>query len=77
MKKLNVLVVSVIALFAFNLSITLQDYDAISNERKTPYWQDVNVVKVNKEYPRTQFMTFNSENDALNKKFEQSDYYIS
>lgn len=77
MKKLNVLVVSVIALFAFNLSITAQDYDAISNERKTPYWQDVNVVKVNKEYPRTQFMTFNSENDALNKKFEQSDYYIS
>jgi len=25
----------------------------LSSQRKTPYWQDVNVVQVNKEYPRT------------------------
>lgn len=54
-----------------------QEHKIISELRERPYWQDVNVVKVNKEHPRTQFMTFHDKEDALNKRFEESDYYIS
>ncbi|HLW10015.1 MAG TPA: glycoside hydrolase family 2 TIM barrel-domain containing protein [Fermentimonas sp.] len=58
-------------------TINVQEHRAISKERKIPYWQDVNVVKVNKEYPRTQFMTYENRSEALNKRFEYSKYYIS
>ena len=40
-----------------------------------PYWQDVQVVSVNKEYPRTSFMTYDNRTDALSGKFEKSNYY--
>lgn len=63
------------ALCSFGLNA--QEYKSISNERETPYWQDPNVVKVNKEYPRTQFMTYDSRDEAINSKFEDSKYYIS
>lgn len=59
------------------LNLNAQEYNLISNERKVPYWQDVNVVKVNKEYPRTQFMTYADKANALSNKFEESKYYIS
>ncbi|QRX62653.1 DUF4981 domain-containing protein [Dysgonomonadaceae bacterium zrk40] len=49
----------------------------VSPRRTIPYWQDVNVVQVNKEYPRTQFMTYDSKEEALQKKFEESNYYLS
>src|SRR5690554_11833 len=77
MKKLSVYLAGVLTLLVFALSVNAQEYDYISKERKTPYWRDVNVVKAHKEYPRTQFMTFENENDALSKKFEESEYYIS
>lgn len=54
-----------------------QDNRVISNYKRIPYWQDVNVVKVNKEHPRTQFMTFDTKTEALNKRFEESKYYMS
>ncbi len=41
------------------------------------YWQDVQTVAVNKEYPRTSFMTFASRNEALSRKFEESQFYQS
>lgn len=77
MKKIKTLIVIFVALLIGTLGVKAQEYHSISNQREKPYWQDVNVVKVNKEYPRTQFMTFENEYDALNKKFEESDYYIS
>lgn len=40
-----------------------------------PYWQDVQVVSVNKEYPRSSFMTYDNRTDALTGKFENSRYY--
>lgn len=40
-----------------------------------PYWQDVQVVAVNKEYPRSSFMTYDNRTDALTGKFENSRYY--
>ena len=46
-------------------------------QTEKPYWQDVEVVQVNKEYPRTSFMTFDNRANALSKKFEESKYYQS
>lgn len=45
------------------------------NGPKKPYWQDIQVVAVNKEYPRTSFMTYDNRTDALTGKFEKSKYY--
>ncbi|MGV8962100.1 MAG: glycoside hydrolase family 2 TIM barrel-domain containing protein [Candidatus Saccharimonadaceae bacterium] len=50
---------------------------SVAQEQKKPYWQDVKVVQVNKEYPRTSFMTFDSKTEAKSKKFEDSKYYHS
>ena len=40
-----------------------------------PYWQDVQVVAVNKEYPRSAFMTYDKRADALTFRYENSKYY--
>ncbi|MFA5655902.1 MAG: sugar-binding domain-containing protein, partial [Dysgonamonadaceae bacterium] len=48
-----------------------------AQKQNKPYWQNVEVVKINKEYPRTSFMTFDSRSDALSKKFEESKFYQS
>lgn len=42
-----------------------------------PYWQDIQVVEVNKEKPRTSFMSFPNRNSALTKSYEESPYYKS
>lgn len=41
----------------------------------TPYWQDVQVVAVNKEYPRSSFMTYDNQEHALSFQYENSKYY--
>ncbi|HZJ79000.1 MAG TPA: glycoside hydrolase family 2 TIM barrel-domain containing protein, partial [Dysgonamonadaceae bacterium] len=48
-----------------------------AQKHQKPYWQDVEVVAVNKEYPRTSFMTFDNKTNALVEKFEESKYYHS
>lgn len=58
-------------------TLSAQDHRSISPRRTTPYWQDVNVVQVNKEHPRTQFMTYETRSEALNIPFEESKYYLS
>ncbi len=40
-----------------------------------PYWQDIQTVGVNKEAPRTAFMTYADRAQALTGKFENSPYY--
>lgn len=40
-----------------------------------PYWQDVQVVAVNKEYPRSSFMTYDNLEQALSFKYENSKFY--
>lgn len=40
-----------------------------------PYWQDIQTVAVNKEYPRTSFMTYESRENALKGDYNQSKYY--
>ncbi len=59
------------------LSIGFFTSASAQNEKSLPYWQDVKTVAVNKEYPRTEFMSFESEQEALNTKFEKSKYYQS
>jgi len=36
----------------------------IHSQEKLPYWKDVNIVAVNKEAPRTTFMSYDNTNDA-------------
>lgn len=42
---------------------------------KVPYWQDVQTVSVNKEYPRTAFMTYDNAKNAQTEKYANSPYY--
>ena len=56
-------------------ALTLSTPNAKADEATKPYWQDVQVVAVNKEYPRTSFMTYDSRSDAMSGKFERSKYY--
>ncbi len=43
--------------------------------QELPYWKDVNVVAVNKEAPRTTFMSYNNAANASTLKYENSPYY--
>ena len=40
-----------------------------------PYWQDVQVVQVNKEQPRSSFMTYADRATARTYRYERSPYY--
>jgi beta-galactosidase len=40
-----------------------------------PYWKDVRVTSVNREKPRTEFMSFDDAKTADSQKFEDSKYY--
>ena len=55
--------------------VSLTTFNATAENAVKPYWQDVQVVAVNKEYPRTVFMTYDNRDDALSGKFERSKYY--
>ncbi|OHS95316.1 beta-galactosidase [Tritrichomonas foetus] len=43
----------------------------------TPYWKDIKSVAINKEYPRTSFVSYNDKDSALEYNFENSPYYIN
>ena len=46
-----------------------------AEDTKLPYWKDIQTVAVNKEYPRTAFMTYDNRNQALTGEYENSPYY--
>ncbi|WP_414703220.1 glycoside hydrolase family 2 TIM barrel-domain containing protein [Proteiniphilum sp. UBA5280] len=75
--KIKFLMMTAVIGISSVFQLPAQEYRAISDLRKLPYWQDVNVVKVNKEHPRTQFMTYDNKSDALKTRFEESKYYKS
>ena len=50
---------------------------ASATDDKKPYWQDIQTVSVNREEPRTDFMTFSDRTSALNSSFEESPNYHS
>lgn len=58
------------------ICIFLTSMIKLSADDKLPYWRDLNVLSVNKEKPRTTFMSFDNKKDALSQKFEESKYYI-
>lgn len=41
-----------------------------------PYWQDMQTVCVNREEPRSAFMTYADKSQALTGKYESSPYYV-
>ncbi len=40
-----------------------------------PYWKDMHVLSVNKEKPRTTFMSYDNRVNAISKNYENSPYY--
>ena len=40
-----------------------------------PYWKDIQTVSVNREAPRSAFMTYANREQAASMKYEQSPYY--
>ena len=44
-------------------------------QESLPYWKDLNVIEVNKEYPRTTFMSYDNAQQASSLKYENSKYY--
>ena len=63
-------------LAALCLAGTMQQVRATEPEEK-PYWQDIQTVSVNREEPRTDFMTFKDRTSALNSAYEESPNYRS
>ena len=49
--------------------------DSSSPQPAKPYWQDIQVVGVNKEKPRSSFMSYADRETALTSRFEKSPYY--
>lgn len=63
--------------FTSVLSVLLGALTIHAQSENKPYWQDVQVVAVNKEKPRTEFMSFADRSNAIHKNFEQSPFYKS
>ena len=49
--------------------------DKLTTQPVKPYWQDVQVVAVNKERPRSSFMSYPDRQTALTQTFEKSTNY--
>jgi len=47
----------------------------VSSQEKLPYWRDMNVLFVNKEKPRTTFMSYEDKRNALTGNYENSKFY--
>ena len=50
--------------------------DGSSPQPVKPYWQAIQVVAVNKEKPRSSFMSYADRETALTSRFEKSPYYF-
>ncbi len=46
------------------------------SQEKLPYWKDIQVTDVNREQPRTAFMTYDQRSDALSQDYANSPYYL-
>ena len=54
----------------FTSSIT-----AFAENTTLPYWKDIQTVCVNREEPRSAFMTYADKKQAMTGKYESSPYY--
>lgn len=62
------------ALSCLLMSTALADNGSTCPQAK-PYWQDIQTVAVNKENPRSSFMSYPDRATALSSRFEKSPYY--
>lgn len=62
------------ALSCLLISTALADGVSTCPQAK-PYWQDIQTVAVNKENPRSSFMSYPDRATALTSRFEKSPYY--
>ena len=69
------------SLFTLALSLAVAIGSAFESKAQTasalPYWQDVQTVAVNREAPRTDFMSYPNRESALTMRYENSPYYLS
>lgn len=56
------------------LSCALSSPASAANE-SLPYWKDIQTVSVNREAPRSAFMTYADKEQAMTGKYENSPYY--
>ena len=68
-KGISILTCALLFGAAFNL--TAKD----KKPSNLPYWQDIQTVEVNREAPRTAFMTYDDRANAMTGKYENSKYY--
>lgn len=59
----------------FSLAMAALAATPLQAQETLPYWRDMNVLQVNKEKPRTTFMTYDNRTTALSGEYEQSKYY--
>ncbi|KAA6312275.1 Evolved beta-galactosidase subunit alpha [termite gut metagenome] len=58
------------------LAAPISSSASVKQDPGKPYWQDVQTVAVNKEYPRSEFMTYDNRTDALSGQYDKSKYYV-
>ncbi|MCD7973243.1 MAG: DUF4981 domain-containing protein [Candidatus Azobacteroides sp.] len=58
----------IICLWCFSLCLA-------KTQEQQPYWRDINVFAVNKEAPRTPFMSYQSYEDAKHNQYDKSCFY--
>ena len=61
-----------IQLVATSIFLPLNTY---AENPKLPYWKDIQTVSVNREEPRSAFMTYANKTQAMTGKYESSTYY--
>lgn len=66
----NKIITSVLMVIGFILNIF-----AGNSVTMLPYWKDIHTVCVNREKPRTAFMTYADRSQAMTGKYESSPYY--
>lgn len=55
--------------------LTLSAMAESPSQNAKPYWQDIQIVEVNKERPRSSFMSYPDSQTALSNRFEKSPFY--
>ncbi|MDL2214633.1 DUF4981 domain-containing protein [Dysgonomonas sp. OttesenSCG-928-M03] len=66
---------------AGSLLVVLLSTSILTAKENLPYWKDVSVVSINKEYPRTTFMSYDNVSDATKSistpsfSYENSKYF--
>ena len=63
--------------FSLFICVMIGSNSHAEGKTELPYWRDLNVLEVNKEKPRTSFMSYADRKSALELKYEESPYYAS